>query len=399
MAHQGRSPGIDNAVGEPISRSVEFCFRDTADFGRYVDGDGTKGRYGRYHNSSWSQVESRIAELEACDGCVLFPTGMAAMTAIALAFLQTGDTIAYCQNSYRNIGTLFGTVLPPLGIRSVALDHAHDQQFEHQLREIARDPSLRAVFIEAPSNPHLYLVDFEAVRDLLGDRLLVVDASFAGPQQLRPCQLGADLTVRSCTKYLGGHGDLMAGSAAGSSGHVARLRKVRDVTGSVPDGSVAYLLNRSLDTLAIRMRHYQDVATAVASYLEAQPWVRRVFYTGLESHPHARLIARYLGGHGGVITFEVNAGKAAASAFVDALGVPYMASNFGSTRTLVEQLSVFTYYALTAADRESLGITDSLIRLSVGMETAELLIADLDQAARRTLAEVELMERRPTSAW
>src|SRR5262245_30592416 len=221
MAHQVRGPGIENAVGEPIWRSVEFCFRDTADFDRYVAGDGTKGRYGRYDNSSWSQVESRIAELEACPACVLFPTGMAAMTAIALAFLRAGDTIAYCRNGYRNVGALFGTVLQPLGIRSVALDHADDLQFEQALRGIARDPSLRAVFLEAPSNPHLYLVDFDAVRDLIGDRLLVVDASFAGPEDLRPCQVGADLVVRSCTKYLGGHGDLMAGSVAGSTDLVA----------------------------------------------------------------------------------------------------------------------------------------------------------------------------------
>ena len=398
MAHHAHRPGIDNALGEPIWRSVEFGFGNTADFGRYVDGDRTKGRYGRYHNSSWSQVESRIAELDACEGCVLFPTGMAAITAIALAFLQAGDTVAYCRNSYRNVGALFSTVLPRLGIRSVALDHAQDQQFEHQLRELARAPSLRAVFVEAPSNPHLYLVDFEAVRDLLGDRLLVTDASFAAPQDLRPAQRGADLVVRSCTKYLGGHGDLMAGSVSGPGDRVAPVRRMREVTGSIPDGSVAYLLNRSLDTLEIRMRHCEQVATAVAAHLEAQPWVRRVFYTGLESHPHSRLAARYLAGHGGVVTFDVDGSREAASAFVDALEVPYMASNFGSTRTLVEQLSVFTYYALTAADRERLGITDSLIRLSVGMESADLLIADLDRAASRTLTEAELVKRCPTSA-
>jgi cystathionine gamma-synthase len=373
-------------VVEPAWHNVEFFYWDTEDWLRYRKGDPTLGRYGRYDNPSWRQVERRIAELEGSDEALLLPSGMAALNVVALASVRSGDTLAYCDHCYYQIKALFHEVLAPLGVRLVALDQSDPQRFDAQLGRVASDPSLRAVFVESPSNPHLYLVDLERVRQRIGpERLLVVDTTFASPLFLNPCQFGADLAAYSCTKYVGGHGDLLAGVVAGPSEQVARVRRIRDISGTIPDAGVAFLLNRSLDTLALRMRHYGETAGAVARHLEAQPWVRRVWYTGLESHPHVALVRRYLRGHGGVIAFELEADEATTTAFVDALRVPYMASSFGSTRTLVEQMSIFTYYRLDAAQRRSLGITDSLIRLSIGMDGADSLITDLDQAAALAL--------------
>jgi cystathionine gamma-synthase len=387
MARCGRSHHIENAVAEPVWRGIEFSFDNTADFGRYLAGDPSKGRYGRYDNRSWRIVESRIAQLERCDEALLFASGMAALTAVALCFLHSGDAVAYCLHSYRNVAVLFEDVLSPMGIKPIVLDHADEERFDWQLRQVATEASLRALYIELPSNPHLFMGDIELMRNRLGsDRLLVVDSTLATPLHFKPCDVGADLAVHSCGKYLGGHGDLMAGAVAGSRSLIARLRRIRDITGPIPDGETAFLLNRSLDTLDVRMRHYSETAGAVAKYLAGRSWTKRVFYTGLESHPHAGLIKRYLRGHGGVVTFELDADKTSTGAFVDALRLPYMASNFGSTRALVEQLSTFSYYMLTAADRKSLDITDSMIRLSIGMETAEELMADLDRAAATTMA-------------
>jgi cystathionine gamma-synthase len=387
VANPGRPRPLRNLVVEPAWHNVEFFYRDTEDWLRYREGDPTLGRYGRYDNPSWRQVERRIAELEGWEGALLLPSGMAALNVVALASLRSGDTLAYCDHCYYQIKALFHEVMAPLGVRLVALDQSDPERFDGQLCRAASDPGLRVVFVESPSNPHLYLVDLERVRHRIGpERLLVVDTTFASPLFLSPCRLGADLVVYSCTKYVGGHGDLLAGAVAGAAEQVARVRRIRDISGTIPDAGVAFLLNRSLDTLPLRMRHYGETAGAVARHLEAQPWVRRVWYTGLESHPHATLVRRYLRGHGGVIAFELDADEATTSSFVDALQVPYMASSFGSTRTLVEQMSIFTYYRLDADQRQSLGITDSLIRLSIGMDEAAPLIADLDEAAARTLA-------------
>lgn len=386
MANPGRSQRLRNVVVEPAWHNVEFSYLDTEDWLRYRKGDPTLGRYGRYDNPSWRQVEDRIAALEGSDAALLLPSGMAAINLAALASVRSGDTLAYCDNCYYQIKALFAEVLAPLGVRLIPLDQSDPERFDVELAHVARDPSLRVVFIESPSNPHLYVVDLERVRHRIGpDRLLVVDSTFASPLFLNPCRWGADLTLYSCTKYVGGHGDLLAGAVAGPSEQVSRVRRIRDISGTIPDAGVAFLLNRSLDTLPLRMRHYEETAGAVARHLEAQPWVRRVWYTGLESHPHASLVRRYLRGHGGVIAFELDADEATTSAFVDELRVPYMASSFGSSRTLVEQMSIFTYYRLDAGQRQSLGITDSLIRLSIGMDTAEALIADLDQAAAAVL--------------
>lgn len=394
MANPGRPRGLRNVVVEPAWHNVEFYYRDTEDWLRYRKGDPTLGRYGRYDNPSWRQVERRLAKLEGADEALLFPSGMAALNVVALASVHSGDTLAYSDNCYYQIKALFNEVLAPLGVRLVALDQSDPERFDAELCRVAADQSLRAVFLESPSNPHLYLVDLERVRRRIGpERLLVVDSTFASPLFFNPCQVGADLAVYSCTKYLGGHGDLLAGAAAGSSERVSRVRRIRDISGTIPDAGVAFMLNRSLDTLALRMRHYEHVAGAVARHLEAQPWVRRVWYTGLSSHPHAALADRYLRGHGGVIAFEIDADETVTSAFVDALRVPYMASSFGSTRTLVEQMSIFTYYRLDAAQRQALGITDSLIRLSIGMDDADSLIADLDQAAVRVLEKARSARR------
>lgn len=386
MVNPGNRDGVTNGVVEPAWRNVEYAYADTADFHAWLAGDSRLGRYGRYDNPSWSRVENRIAGLEGCDDALLFPSGMAALTAVLLTFLKAGDTVAYCRHSYRQLHNVLDEVLAPFGVTAVPLDQREPHVFDEQIRAVASDRSLRMCLLEVPSNPHLYMADIESARRRLGsDRLLAVDSTFASPLFIDPYRWGADLVIHSCTKYIGGHGDVMAGVVAGATAHVDRLRRFRDTTGVIPDAGAAFLLNRSLDTLAVRMRHYSETAGAVARYLHGQPWVRRVFYTGLPSHPHAELVSRYLCGHAGVLSFELSADKAATSAFIDALQVPYMTSGFGSTRTLIEQLAVFTFYRLSAAERESFGIADSLIRLSIGMESADQLITDMARAAARTL--------------
>ena len=239
------------------------------------------------------------------------------------------------------------------------------------------------LFLEMPSNPHLYLVDLAKIKsEISPNTLLIVDSTLSTPYNLQPQRFGADLTIHSCRKYIGGHGDILAGSVAGSRELIEQIRSYRNIMGGIADPHCAFLLNRSLDTLKIRMRHFNEAGMKIAKYLQGQPQVKKVFYTGLESHPHSCLAKKYLTGHGGVVSFELDADREVTSKFVDALRVPFMGTNFGSSHAMVEQCSVFTYYHLSPTEKQEIGINDSLIRLSIGYEDSDLVIEDIDQALK-----------------
>jgi cystathionine gamma-synthase len=228
----------------------------------------------------------------------------------------------------------------------------------------------------------MYLIDIARVREIVGpDVVITLDSSFSPPPNFYALRWGVDLALFSATKYLGGHGDIVSGVASGRADLIERIRWYRDTTGPVADGSAAFLLRRSLYTLPLRMQRVNAHGMAVARYLDKHPAVRRVYYTGLESHPHFKLGQDYLAGHGGVVTFELGRSEADTARFVDRLKVPFMASNFGAPHTLVEQSTFFTYFEYDDAGLASIGVDRSTVRLALGYanEVADV-IADLDQA-------------------
>jgi cystathionine gamma-synthase len=375
-----RRTDYTNSVVEPIFQTATYFFEDTDEVVRYHNAVASVGRYGRYDNPSWLGVERKLAELDGYDEALLFPSGMNAIITTILAFAKQGDRIIFTRLGYRNIAGFCTQVLAKMGVRAVALSQADSDAYDRAFDQ-AYTPDTKIVLVEAPSNPHLYLVDLERLRERISpSTLLVVDSTFSTPINFQPKQFGADLVIHSCTKYIGGHADIMAGSAAGSSELIAAIRNYRNILGGIPDPHSAFLLNRSLATLRVRMSHLNDSGQRVAEYLESHPRVRRVFYSGLDSHPHAALARNYLNGHGAVVSFEIDGSREDATRFVDALRVPFMGTNFGSQHSMVEQCSVFTYYHQSPREREELGITDSLIRLSVGLEDVESLIEDMEQA-------------------
>jgi cystathionine gamma-synthase len=243
-------------------------------------------------------------------------------------------------------------------------------------------PNTALFFTESPTNPYLRVIDVtEAARvcHARGVRV-VIDGTFATPVNHRPLSDGADLVIHSATKYLGGHNDLLAGAAAGPKRIVQTLRDAVGVLGGVTDANSAYLLNRGMKTLALRVARHNANAQAVAQMLEAHPKVRRVWYPGLASHPDHETARRTMQGFGGVVSFELDADLEGAMRFVDACRIPYIAPSLGGVESLIEMPVLMSYWDKTPEERREWGITDSLVRFSCGIEDAGDLLADLEQA-------------------
>jgi cystathionine beta-lyase/cystathionine gamma-synthase len=370
-----------NSVEGPTYQSASYYF-DDADHVRTGLHDLTTpaGRYGRYSNPTWLDVESRLSALSEAAGSLLFASGMAAHFTTFMALLRAGDHVILPAESYRQVRNVFHEILPKFGILVHEISIRDPEAFLDGVRALAGQ--VRLVHLEMPSSPHMYLINVAQVRQILGpDVLVTLDSSFAPPPNFHALRWGVDLVLFSATKYLGGHGDIVAGVLSGRADLIERIRWYRDTTGPVADGNVAALLRRSLYTLSLRMERANAYGMAVATHLDAHPRVRRVYYTGLPSHPHFKLGQDYLAGHGGVVTFELAATESEVAAMVDRLEVPYMASNFGAPQTLVEQSTFFTYFEYDDTTLRSIGIDRGTVRLALGYaDDVSRVIEDLDNA-------------------
>lgn len=373
-----------NSCHTPIYQSAMYFFKNIEEVIQYHKKVSKLGRYGRYTNPNWTAVEQRMAQLDGAADALLLTTGMTAIATTLLALVQAGDTVAFTGNCYRNTSAFCLQILPKLGITAIPINSAQPDRFETDLADACHRHKPKIIFLEAPSNPHLYLVDIGKIKNIVNDgAILIVDSTLSTPANFRPLDHGADLVIHSCTKYLSGHGDVMAGSVAGRQDLIESIRICRNIMGGIVDPHTAFLIGRSLETLTLRMAHFNQAGLSLARHLQAHPRIARVYYTGLSSHPHAHLAGKYLSGHGGIVSFDVAGTGAETTAFIQALERPYMASNFGAHCALVEQCAIFTYYNFSAQERAEQGISDSLVRLSIGYESIDLLIDDIDSALAR----------------
>jgi cystathionine gamma-synthase len=376
-----QKPG--HALATPIIQTATFTFTDTQELKDHFDGKIERVEYGRYGNPTQRIAETKLAALEGAGDCLLFASGMAAMTTTLFAMLSRGTHVVVTDDSYRRTRQFLNQTLPRYGIEVSTVPAGDYEALEDAIR-----PMTRVLVSESPTNPYNRVLDLERFAEI-GRRhrvKTVIDGTFATPYNQRPLEWGVDVVVHSATKYLGGHNDLMAGAVLASRDLVEAVRALQGVTGAVVSPFVAFLLVRGVKTFALRMERHNANAQALAEFLAAHPRVERVHYAGLPSHPEHDVAKRQMRGFGGVVSFEVRGDLAAASRVVDSCRIPYIAVSLGGVESLIEQPAIMSFYELTTEERLAVGIKDNLIRYSVGIEDAADLIADLGQALDRAFA-------------
>jgi cystathionine gamma-synthase len=371
-----------HALTTPIVHSAPFTFSDMADVTDFMKAfyggeDVDRVEYGRYGNPTVAAAERKLADLDGGEAALLFSSGMAAVTLSLLSLLSAGSHLVMTADCYRRTRGFVNQVLPRYSVQCTQVPPGDYEALEHAIQ-----PETRLILSESPTNPYLRVVDLQRLVEIARrhEVLAIIDSTFATPLNQRPLEWGVDLVIHSATKYLGGHNDLLAGAAIGSKQVLAGVRTTQNIIGALCDPNTAYLLLRGIKTLALRVARHNDTGLQVARFLEGHPKVRHVFYPGLPSHPDYAVASRQMSGFGGVVSFELEADMDTTSRFVDALRIPYIGPSLGGVESLVIQVAVSTYYELSSQERAALGISDSLVRLSLGVEDAGDLIADLDQA-------------------
>ncbi len=372
-----------HSMTTPIVQSATYTFDNTAKLIEFLDkkvygGELDREEYARYGNPSVWAVERRIANLEGAEDAIVYPSGMAAVTSLFLTVLRPNTHIIMTDDCYRRTRQFCETTLKKFGVETSVVPMGDREAMEAAI--VPR--KTRFIFTETPTNPYLRVADLEHLVGL-GRRhraMTLLDTTFATPVNLRPLEFGIDFVMHSATKYFGGHNDVLGGVIAGDAGRIKALKDARGMLGNVIDPHQAFLIERGLKTLALRVRHQNDAALQVAHFLEGHPKIDRVYYPGLASHPDHALASAQMSGFGGVISFEVAGDIKTTSDFIDRLRIPYIAPSFGGTESLVEQPAYFSYYDLSREERLELGIKDNLVRFSLGIEDADDIIADLESA-------------------
>ena len=375
-----QKPGF--SLTDPIFASSTYTFPDTKSIIDFIEEKHPREEYGRYGNPGARVVEDKLAALEGGEQAVLFASGMAALVGLLMAHCSAGDEIVFFDECYhrsrefcRKHLTRFG-----VGFREV-------KTCDYAAMEAAITPKTKFLVSESPTNPHLSVVDVERFADLGRRRrvLTLIDATLCTPYNLKPLAAGVDFVLHSATKYLGGHNDLLAGTVIGRTELMEPVRNLRGIMGGVNSPHNAYLLERGLKTLALRMERHNANGLAVARFLESHPRVERVLYPGLESHPFHNVAARTMRGCGGLVTFFIkDADWRRTADVIDAVKIPRIGPSLGGVESLIEQPLVMSYWNYSPQERQAFRIHDNMIRMACGIEDADDLIADLTQALDRT---------------
>lgn len=373
-----------HSLTTPIIQSATYTFEDTNDLCQFMEsktwGDGSHDReeYGRYGNPTVMAVEKRLAALEGAEDAALYSSGMAAITTLLLTVLKAGQHIVMTDDCYRRTRQFCLTVLGKFGIETSVVPVGDYEALEAAIEK----GRTRFIISETPTNPYLRVADLKKLVQIAKDNrcLTMIDTTFATPINLRPIEWGIDFVVHSATKYLGGHNDVMSGVILGDASRIKALKDARGVYGNVVDPHAAFLIDRGIKTLGLRVKQQNETALRVAQYLESHSKIQRVWYPGLASHPDHEVATRQMTGFGGVVSFEVAGDLQTTSDFIDRMQIPYIAPSLGGVESLIEQPALMSFYEKTTAERLALGIKDNLVRFAIGIEDADDIIADLEQA-------------------
>ena len=378
-AGQHRTAEAEHA--EPIFPTSSYVFESAAAAAARFSGEQPGNIYSRFTNPTVRNFEERLAALEGGECCVATASGMSAIYATCAGLLKAGDHVVSSRSVFGSTTLLFNNYLQKFGVATsfVALDDL--QAWERALRA-----ETRLLFLETPSNPLTEVADIAALAELAHAHgcLLVVDNCFCTPALQQPLRLGADIVIHSATKYLDGQGRCVGGAVVGTRELVGQdVYGFLRTCGPTMSAFNAWVFLKGLETLALRMRAHCTAAHKLALWLQEQAAVQRVFYPGLPSHPQHELAARQQSGFGGIVAFEVDGGREAAWRVIDATRICSITANLGDTKTTITHPATTTHGRLTAEQRADAGISDGLIRVAVGLETVDDLIADLDRGLGR----------------
>jgi len=375
--HAGQQPDpTTGALNTPVYLTSTYSYGTAEEGKARFAGQNPGYIYSRFANPTSSALEQKLAALEGADEAVVVASGMAAISAIVYALTAQGDTVAFIDPVYGGTDAFLRNTLVRAGVTAQSFNSAEDFAANHQ-------PNTRLVLWEPVTNPTLKVVNSQLVIDTAKQigAISVCDNTFLTPALLQPLALGADLVMHSGTKYLCGHGDIIAGVVAGNGPLIQRVRTVAlKHLGSPMGPQEAYLLQRGVKTLPLRMQAHCANAQRVAEFLQQQPQVAAVYHPGLPNHPGHDVIAQSATGFGGMVALELHGGFAACARFLDALTLFAQAVSLGDLESLACHPASTTHAAMTSADRDRAGVSDQLVRLSIGVEDIEDLLADLQQA-------------------
>jgi methionine-gamma-lyase len=377
--HAGEAPcPATGALDTPIYQSTTFVAADSDEMSALYGGEKFGYMYTRYGNPTIRALEEKLAALEGSEAALAFASGMAAISSAIMGYVKAGDHVVAPRMLYGAVYNFLNKKLPRMGAEVTFVPSNRVEDLERAIR-----PNTRVIYFETPSNPTLEIVDIAALAKMTKSRGIptIMDNTFASPALQQPLALGVTVAVHSATKYLCGHGDAMGGIVAGPKDFISELvhEVIRDYGGVISPFN-AWLILRGIRTLHLRMPAHCANAQRIAEFLAAHPRIARVNYPGLASHPGHEVARRQMRAFGAMISFEVKGGYDGGKKVMDRVNLFARAASLGDTRSLIVHSASTTHRAVPPAERLAMGITDGLVRLSVGVEAAEDLIADLDQA-------------------
>jgi len=376
LIHAGEpEPRIEGAISIPIFQTAMYETEGGSD---YFD-----IQYIRLNNTpNHKALHTKLASLENAEAALVTASGMAAITTSLLTLLSAGDHLLIQDCLYGGTHDFINSHFSTFGLSFDFIDGQDPESWKDKIK-----PKTKAIYVETLSNPLLQMSDLKAVISFAREHGLVslIDNTFASPINFRPSEMGFDLSIHSCTKYLNGHSDIVGGAVIGSTDLIKKITHKLNYLGGTMDPHVCFLLHRGLKTLALRVRHQNQSALKIAGFLENHPAVNRVNYPGLQSYTRHNWAKEWLDGFGGMLCFEIEGGKDKAKQFMNNTHIPLIAPSLGGVETLLTRPAATSHLGMSPEDRARIGISDSLIRMSVGIESTEDIIADFKQALEASM--------------
>ncbi len=372
------------AVSTPIVHTSNYYFNNTQEVYDFMKAksDGRVIReheYGRYGNPTQTECERKLAAIEGAERAVLFSTGMSAVILTLMTFMRRDGHIIFTSDCYRQTRDFAANLLAEFGIQVSMVDPTA-AAIEQAIR-----PNTNVIFTESPTNPYLRCLNLEAVVKVAKQHkvLTIIDATLATPYNIKPLEMGVDVVVHSATKYLGGHNDLLSGVALGSDKLMNDVYRMQRMIGATPGPVTCFLLERGLKTFGLRMKHHNEAGMAIARMLEVHPKIEKVWYPGLDSHPDHAIAKDQMKGFGSVVTFLLRGDDAKTRRFIDSLDLFLITPSLGGSESLVTQMWMMSFFDYPEEYRKKIGMEDNLVRLALGLEDPDDLIADLKQALEK----------------